>query len=67
MIYLNVGIFGSLIYGNSLYKSVINSLQIVEIRATASLMIALHCLLTVSLIINPLNQEIEEKFKLSQS
>lgn len=58
--------FGTLIYGSSLNKSVINSIQTVKIQQAINIMIAAHCLLTVTLIINPLNQEFEEHFNLPQ-
>lgn len=61
---LIVGLVGSLTYGSSLNKSVISSIQTVEIQQAINVMIAAHCLLTVTLIINPLNQEFEEHFKL---
>jgi vesicular inhibitory amino acid transporter len=50
------------IYGNSMGDSVINSIQTVWVQQAVNLMITAHCLLTVTLIINPLNQEVEELF-----
>lgn len=53
---------GGFVYGNSLRDSVINSIQTVWIQQAVNLMITAHCLLTITLIINPLNQEVEELF-----
>ncbi|KAL3078721.1 hypothetical protein niasHT_029360 [Heterodera trifolii] len=50
------------VYGNSIRESVINSIQTVWIQQAINLMITAHCLLTVTLLINPLNQEMEEVF-----
>lgn len=59
-------LFGGLTYGDSLRSSVINSIQTVWIQQAINLMILAHCLLTFTLIINPLNQEIEEYFNVPQ-
>uniref|UniRef100_A0A914HP62 Amino acid transporter transmembrane domain-containing protein n=1 Tax=Globodera rostochiensis TaxID=31243 RepID=A0A914HP62_GLORO len=50
------------VYGNSIRESVINSIQTVWIQQAINIMITAHCLLTVTLLINPLNQEMEELF-----
>uniref|UniRef100_A0A915CZ94 Amino acid transporter transmembrane domain-containing protein n=1 Tax=Ditylenchus dipsaci TaxID=166011 RepID=A0A915CZ94_9BILA len=57
----------SLSYGNSLRDSVINSMQTLWLQQTVNLMITLHCLLTVTLVINPLNQSVEELFQIPQN
>ncbi|CAK5036569.1 unnamed protein product [Meloidogyne enterolobii] len=64
MSFFNFGVVSltGLVYGNSLRDSVINSIQTVWIQQAVNLMITAHCLLTVTLIINPLNQEVEELF-----
>lgn len=56
----------ALSYGNSLRDSVINSIQTLWIQETVNAMITLHCLLTVTLVINPLNQSAEDLFKIPQ-
>ena len=53
-----------LTYGSSLTASVIDSIQTSWIQQAISLMITAHCLLTITLIINPLNQEIEDYFRI---
>ncbi|KAI1721805.1 transmembrane amino acid transporter protein [Ditylenchus destructor] len=56
----------ALSYGNSLRDSVINSIQTLWIQETVNAMITLHCLLTVTLVINPLNQSAEDLFRIPQ-
>lgn len=51
-------------YGNSLQDSIINSIQSTWIQQAANFFIAIHCILTLTIVINPLNQEVEHKFKL---
>ncbi|KAH7724128.1 Protein Y32F6A.4 [Aphelenchoides avenae] len=60
--YAPVAISGSFAYGNSLRHSMINSVQTSWIQQATNLMITAHCLLTIILIANPLNQEMEELF-----
>lgn len=43
--------------------SVISSIQTVWIQQTTNVLIAIHCVLTLTIVLNPLNQEIEEYFK----
>lgn len=59
-------LFGALTYGDSLRESVINSIQTIWIQQAINVMILAHCLLTFTLIINPLNQEVEEYFGVPQ-
>lgn len=53
---------GGLVYGNSVRDCLLNSIQTPWIQHLANLSIALHCFCAITLIINPLNQEMEEYF-----
>lgn len=61
-----VVILSSLTYGSSLRDSVINSIQTLWIQQAVNLMITAHCLMTITLLMNPLNQQAEEWFKVPQ-
>lgn len=65
--YTPVCILGYFTYGGSLRDSVINSLQKDWIQQTVNLLITVHCILTLTIVFNPLNQEIEEIFNVPQS
>ncbi|KAH7721062.1 Protein Y32F6A.4 [Aphelenchoides avenae] len=58
--YIPVVTTGYLSYGDSIRESIINSIQTKWIQQAVNVMITLHCLLTITLLVNPLNQEIEE-------
>ncbi|CAD5217338.1 unnamed protein product [Bursaphelenchus xylophilus] len=60
--YAPVVIVAYLSYGDSLRDSVIPSIQTEWIQQAVNMMIAAHCILTLTLMINPLNQETEEFF-----
>ena len=62
--YTLVGSFGSLAYADSVGDSVISSIETKWIQQAVNLMIALHCLTTVTLTINTVNQEVEEWFRI---
>ena len=64
--YTPVCIIGYLTYGDSLRDSVINSLQISWIQQAVNLLITIHCILTLTIVFNPLNQEVEELLKVPQ-
>lgn len=66
IMYLSTAFFSSYTYGTSLTDSVINSIQTIWIKHTVNIMIAAHCLLTFTLIINTVNQEIEDYCKIPQ-
>lgn len=65
---------GYLSYGDSIRESIINSIKVKWIQQAVNIMLTLHCtcrnelvvdevllgLLTITLLVNPLNQEIEE-------
>ncbi|KAL3096652.1 hypothetical protein niasHS_004381 [Heterodera schachtii] len=57
--YVPISFFGYYVYGDSLHDSIISSIQTPPIQQFANLFIALHCILTLTVVINPLNQEIE--------
>ncbi|CAD5227811.1 unnamed protein product [Bursaphelenchus xylophilus] len=61
--YAPVSFVGYLTYGDSMKHSVINSLQIDWIQQTVNILITIHCILTLTIVLNPLNQEIEDIFK----
>ncbi|CAD5212207.1 unnamed protein product [Bursaphelenchus okinawaensis] len=63
-LYLPITILGYQVYGDSLTDSVISSIQSKEIREAANFFIAAHCILTLTITINPLNQELENALKL---
>ncbi|CAD5213192.1 unnamed protein product [Bursaphelenchus okinawaensis] len=60
--YAPVVIIAYLTYGDSLRDSIIPSIQTSWIQQAVNMMIAAHCILTLTLMINPLNQETEEFF-----
>uniref|UniRef100_A0A7E4VHV6 Aa_trans domain-containing protein n=1 Tax=Panagrellus redivivus TaxID=6233 RepID=A0A7E4VHV6_PANRE len=63
VLYIPVSIMGYLTYGDSLRDSVINSIQNQGIQQTINLLITVHCILTLTIVFNPLNQDIEQLFK----
>jgi solute carrier family 32 (vesicular inhibitory amino acid transporter) len=58
--YVPVTILGWATYGDSLRDSVINSLQIKWIQQAVNMLITIHCILTLTIVFNPINQEAEE-------
>ncbi|KAE9552958.1 hypothetical protein FO519_003835 [Halicephalobus sp. NKZ332] len=64
--YTPVCILGYYTYGNALRDSVINSLQKDWIQQAVNLLITIHCILTLTIVFNPLNQEVEEIFNVPQ-
>uniref|UniRef100_A0AC34FNN6 Amino acid transporter transmembrane domain-containing protein n=1 Tax=Panagrolaimus sp. ES5 TaxID=591445 RepID=A0AC34FNN6_9BILA len=63
-LYLPITYLGYYTYGDSLKHSIINSIQSSSVQQAANFFIAIHCILTLTIVINPLNQEVEHKFKL---
>uniref|UniRef100_A0A914S1W5 Amino acid transporter transmembrane domain-containing protein n=1 Tax=Parascaris equorum TaxID=6256 RepID=A0A914S1W5_PAREQ len=64
--YIPVSIMGFVTYGNSVQDSIINSIQIKGIQQAINILITLHCILALTIIFNPLNQEIEEILRVPQ-
>uniref|UniRef100_A0A915CQX6 Amino acid transporter transmembrane domain-containing protein n=1 Tax=Ditylenchus dipsaci TaxID=166011 RepID=A0A915CQX6_9BILA len=60
--YTPVSIMGYMTYGDSLRESVINSLQTKWIQQSVNMLITIHCILTLTIVFNPINQEVEEFF-----
>ncbi|GMR39268.1 hypothetical protein PMAYCL1PPCAC_09463, partial [Pristionchus mayeri] len=65
--YLPTGIVGNLAYGDSLRDSVINSIQTIAIQQAINILITVHLILTLTIVFNPLNQEMEEMFHIPQT
>ncbi|KAI6242280.1 Amino acid transporter, transmembrane family-containing protein [Aphelenchoides fujianensis] len=66
LLYAPVVVMAYLTYGDSLRESIINSIQTSWIQQAVNMMIAAHCMLTLALVFNPLNQEAEEFFRVPQ-
>lgn len=62
--YIVVSVLGYVVYGNSVGESVILSIQTVWIQQSINVVIALHVFLSITIMINPLNQEVEEYFQI---
>ncbi|GMT22793.1 hypothetical protein PFISCL1PPCAC_14090, partial [Pristionchus fissidentatus] len=67
VMYLATGVTGFLAYGDSLRSSVINSIQTIAIQQAINILITVHLFLTLVIVFNPLNQEMEELFRVPQS
>lgn len=64
--YIPVCIMCYLSYGDSIRDSTINSLQIRWIQQAVNIFITIHCILTLTIVFNPIMQEAEEIFHVPQ-
>ncbi|VDN01574.1 unnamed protein product [Thelazia callipaeda] len=62
ILYIPMSFYTFMVYGNSMVDSVINSIQIVWIRYSADMLLALLCILTIIIAINPVNLQLEDTF-----
>ncbi|CAD6196539.1 unnamed protein product [Caenorhabditis auriculariae] len=60
LLYMPVSMVGYYVYGSSLTDSIIPSIQNIPIQTIISLLITLHVALALTILFNPLNQEVEE-------
>uniref|UniRef100_A0A914Y3J8 Amino acid transporter transmembrane domain-containing protein n=1 Tax=Panagrolaimus superbus TaxID=310955 RepID=A0A914Y3J8_9BILA len=60
IMYVPVCIMGYITYGDSLRDSIINSIQNSTLQQAVNIFITIHCILTLTIVFNPLNQEAEE-------
>lgn len=83
ILYLPLCIFAFVVYGDSMTDSVIYSIQSPSLQVMkfnknqsipsksfqllANLMISFHCIMTLVIVINPLNQEVEHYAKISHA
>uniref|UniRef100_A0A914WP92 Amino acid transporter transmembrane domain-containing protein n=1 Tax=Plectus sambesii TaxID=2011161 RepID=A0A914WP92_9BILA len=67
VMYVSTAVLGSLTYGDSLRDSVIPSLQIKWMQQTTNVLITLHVCLALTIMFNPINQEVEEVLSLPQT
>lgn len=67
LLYLPLCVFAFVVYGDSMAESVIYSIQSPFLQLLANLMIAFHCIMTLVIVINPLNQEVEHYAKISHA
>ncbi|CAI4226752.1 unnamed protein product [Auanema sp. JU1783] len=65
--YVPVCIMGYLVYGDSLRDSIIPSIQNKGIQQAINVLITIHCILTLTIVFNPLNQEIEDLLRVPQN
>lgn len=64
--YAPVAIVGYYTYGDSLKSNLINSIQTLWMQQSINMLITVHCILTLTIVFNPLNQEFEEIFNVPQ-
>lgn len=64
--YLPVSVIGYATYGDSLQDSIIPSLQNLWIQQAVNVLITLHVVLALTIVFNPINQELEEVLNVPQ-
>ncbi|VDO20419.1 unnamed protein product [Heligmosomoides polygyrus] len=65
-VYVPVAILGYLTYHDAIRDSILPSIQTVWIQEACNVMITIHCILTVTIVLNPLNQDIEDLVRCPQ-
>jgi vesicular inhibitory amino acid transporter len=64
LMYIPISLLGYAAYGDSLRDSIIDSIQTPNIKSAANFFIAVHCVLTLTIVINPINQEVEHRLRI---
>lgn len=75
LLYMPMSLFAFITYGDAMSESVVFSVQtrslqvsflslLILLQVIANVFIALHCLSTLVMVLNPINQELEEVFKI---
>ncbi|VDO73062.1 unnamed protein product [Heligmosomoides polygyrus] len=62
VMYGPVCIMGYLTYHDAIRDSIIPSIQTIWIQQACNILITIHCILTLTIVFNPLNQELEDLF-----
>lgn len=62
-----ISIYAFLVYGDSMSGSVMDSIQTPAVRHVANISIALHCILALIMMANPLCQQAEDFFNVPHS
>ncbi|XGW31750.1 hypothetical protein V3C99_010146 [Haemonchus contortus] len=62
LLYSPITILGYLTYHDSIRDSILPSIQTEWMRQASNVLITIHCILTITIVINPLNQDLEDLF-----
>ncbi|KAK6048379.1 transmembrane amino acid transporter protein [Cooperia oncophora] len=57
-----IAILGFLTYHDAIRDSILPSIQTIWIQQACNVFITLHCILTLTIVLNPLNQDLEDLF-----